>query len=75
MSEPSETFDSELDRLRALEEEYRITMRVMAVLANYLLGDSPSETLVISDEALINCGSIHAWRDESRRLTYIEVKD
>jgi hypothetical protein len=61
----------DLSRLRAIEREYRMTLRVLAVVVERLLGEG--EHVVITDEALADTPDLVAWRDEPRKQVVITV--
>lgn len=66
-------FQSEYERLKAIEAEYRMTIRVVAVLAERLLLN-PDAELTISDRAMIDCPELIAWRDPANETTHIKIK-
>lgn len=64
---------SEFARLRALEQEYRVTVKVLAIVVERLLDGSSGEHVVITDEALADTPDLVAWRDEARSQVVIAV--
>jgi hypothetical protein len=54
----------ELVRLRALEREHRLALRVLAVAIEQLLRATDSEQIVISPAALSAARTLSAWRDK-----------
>lgn len=60
-------------RLRALEAEYRVTVKVLAVVIEQLLGQTSGQHVVITDETLMNSPDLVAWRDESESQVVITV--
>lgn len=64
---------NEVVRLRALETEYRVTLKVLAVVVERLLAGHEGEHVVITDEALTDTPDLVAWRDVERRQVVIAV--
>lgn len=61
----------ELIRLRALEREYRVTVNVLAVLAERLMAATHASRIEITDEAYADSPDLNAWRDESRYMVVL----
>ncbi len=64
---------TELARLTAVEREYHVTMRVLAVMAERLLALTGGEFVAISDDALADSPDLHAWRNNDTASVLIEV--
>lgn len=62
---------AELERLHALEREYRITVAALAVVVEQLLVLTHGTSVCISDEALAACPDLGAWRDAPARAVVI----
>lgn len=62
-SERIDTMLGEITRLRVLETEYRVTLKVLAVAVEQLLEATGGEHLVISDGALFDTPDLVAWRN------------
>lgn len=64
----------ELNRLRDIEREYRITLRALAIVTERLLVATKSHAVEISDSAIESGPDLRAWRDEARRGVVITVE-
>jgi hypothetical protein len=63
------------EQYRDLKAEYHMTIKVLAVLAEIILSRRPNDSdLVISDEALLDCPDLVAWRDPATYTTHIKIK-
>jgi hypothetical protein len=74
------TYGSQYERYKALQAEYRVTVRVLAVVVEQLLdhfGDLKGKELheIALADALVNdAPELVAWRDEAKRQTIIRVR-
>lgn len=71
---PSAVDDAELTRLRQIDREYRVTIIVVAVLAERLLSVTGGDAIEISDSALHEAPDLRAWRDPERKSVMITVE-
>ncbi len=68
---PSKTYATELERLQAIEKEYRIMLRVVAVLTD--LVTRGKGTIAISDAQLLKAPEMQAWHDDRHNCVVIEA--
>lgn len=72
-------YASEYHRLKSIEAEYKITIQVVAVLAQALLKTAGrkivSAEIRLDDDTLLNAPELRAWRDDERRQTVITIKE
>lgn len=66
-------FVDELVRLKAVEREYIVTVRVLAVVVERLLVLTHGKSVSITDEALTACPDLEAYRDDPARAVVISV--
>jgi hypothetical protein len=72
----ADRYEDELHRLKSVEAEYRITVRVVAVLAELLLAGNPYLSEIrVNDAALYDSPEMVAWRDEKNHQTVITIKE
>lgn len=57
--------------LHVLQAEYRITVRVLSLLAERLAQATGQSRIEISFEALMDTPDLHAWRDNQRSAVMI----
>lgn len=50
-------------RLKGVEKEYQVTVRVLAVLAERLLALTGGDVVTVTDRALAESPDLNAWRD------------
>ena len=63
----------ELARLRALESEYRVTLKVLALAVERLLAATGAERLEIDDQAMTDTPDLVAWREHDAARVVIAV--
>jgi hypothetical protein len=69
----AEDLTSELLRLKAVEREYFVTVRALAVSVERLLQITRGDTLEISDANLADAPDLQAWRNADRNSVEIKV--
>jgi len=69
----TEDYVDEMARLRALQREYAVTVRALAVAVERLLEFTGGDSLEISDQALSNAPDLRAWRNDDRSTVEIAV--
>lgn len=70
----AETRDDELARLRGVQREYSVTIRVLAVIVELLLLEVGGDTILITDETLDKSPDLRAWRVEEKEAVAITVE-
>lgn len=63
----------ELERLREIDREYRVTLQVLAVLTERYLQASGQAAVIISDLDLADQPDLIAHRDDARRIVSLTV--
>lgn len=63
----------ELSRLQATAAEYRVTVRVLAIVVERLLVMTGGNSMSITDEALARCPDLRAWRDDPAKAVVVTV--
>lgn len=63
----------EMASLQAIQREYAVTMRVLAVVVELLLGFTEGDSLAISDEVLVNGPDILAMRNADNNGVELSV--
>lgn len=71
MSNGNGSIVDELVRLRAVEREYRVTVNVLAVLAERLLAATHARRIEITDAAYADSPDLTAWRDEPNYMVVL----
>lgn len=72
MSPRAEPVD-EVTRLRAIDLEYRTTLRVLAVVIERLLAHEPGLTIAINEQALVDSPDLLATRDAAHRVILLST--
>lgn len=67
------TVDGELERLRNVEREYRVTVRVLAVVAERLLAVTKAQELEVGADAMLDTPDLDAYLDPGRGVIVIKV--
>lgn len=60
-------------RLRNIEREYAVTVRVLAVVVERAIENANAHGLVVTDEALMNAPDLRAWREQEKYQVVIQV--
>lgn len=61
----------ELVRLRGIEREYRVTVNVLAVIAERLMAATHAVRIEITDQAYANSPDLNAWRDHGVHMVVL----
>lgn len=65
------TVVDELVRLRGVEREYRVTVNVLAVIAERLMAATHASRIEITDLAYADSPDLSAWRDEPNNMVVL----
>lgn len=68
-----DVFTSEYNRLKAIEQEYKTTIQVVAVLAEIISTLTKGKAVEITDSMLEDPPLLTAWRDPARMAVVIET--
>lgn len=68
-----EDYTERIARLVAIEQEYRVTVVVLAIVVEQVLKSTGGVSVEISDEALSNAPDLKAWRNDDRSTVEISV--
>lgn len=64
---------AEYQRLQAVEREYQVTIKVVAVLTEIVSRLTQGNRVEITDAMIADSPSLTAWRDEKRSTVVIET--
>ncbi len=64
----------ELERLRTIEREYRVTVLALAVVVERLLTLTGGDSIEIADATLMGAADLRAWRNARRSSVEISIK-
>lgn len=69
----ADEYAREFERLKGVEREYIVTVRVLAVVVERLLVLTNGKSLSITDEAIARGPDLEAYRDAPARTVVISV--